>query len=298
MKALVLSGGRGTRLRPITYTGAKQLLPVANQPILYYVLDNIARAGICDVGMVISHETGDEIRRAIGSGDRWGVSIHYILQDLPGGLAHAVRTARSFLGDSDFVMYLGDNLIGCEIEAFIDGFQKRAAHASIVLKAVEEPAHFGVVEIDQQGRVIRLVEKPKDPPSNLALVGVYVFSPKIHDAIAAIEPSQRGELEITDAIQKLVDWNLSVQSHVIDFDDLKLPAKRPNNTVLKNAKLAKAGLAMRPWKIALREYLHREILPNRFLKIANTAIPVSIGLFQFSERLLNNDSSICLQGAD
>ncbi len=216
MKALVLSGGRGTRLRPITHTGATHLLPVANQPILNYVLDNIARAGICDVGMVISHETGDEIRRAIGSGDRWGVSIHYILQDLPGGLAHAVRTARSFLGDSDFVMYLGDNLIGCGIEAFIDGFQKRAAHASIVLKAVEEPAHFGVVEIDQQGRVIRLVEKPKDPPSNLALVGVYVFSPKIHDAIAAIEPSQRGELEITDAIQKLVDWNLSVQSHVID----------------------------------------------------------------------------------
>jgi len=216
MKALVLSGGRGTRLRPITYTGAKQLVPVANRPILFYVLDNITRAGICDVGMVVSPETGDEIRRTIGSGDRWGMKIHYILQEQPGGLAHAVKTAHSFLSDSDFVMYLGDNLIACGIEAFINDFRNKAAHASIVLKAVEKPARFGVVEIDRQGRVIRLVEKPKDPPSNLALVGVYVFSPKIHDAIEAISPSQRGELEITDAIQKLVDWNLEVQSHIID----------------------------------------------------------------------------------
>ena len=215
MKALVLAGGRGTRLRPLTHTAAKQLVPVANRPILFYVLDNLGDAGIKEVGVIVSPETHKPIEQAAGDGSRWGFKIEYLLQREPLGLAHAVQVARPFLGESPFVMYLGDNLIGSGIREFCKTFEKSQADALILLKQVEDPSSFGVVEIDSQGRVLSLVEKPKQPRSDLALVGIYFFSPAVHRAVEEIQPSWRGELEITDAIQRLLDSARHVVSHVL-----------------------------------------------------------------------------------
>jgi glucose-1-phosphate thymidylyltransferase len=220
MKGLILSGGAGTRLRPITHTSAKQLVPIANKPILFYGIEDMAAAGITDIGIIIG-DTGDEIRAAVGDGSRFGVRVTYLPQDAPRGLAHCVLIAEEFLGDDDFVMYLGDNMLEQGLTEFVANFESsrasgNGAAAQILLKVVDNPSSFGVAEVDAAGEVVRLVEKPKDPPSNLALVGVYLFDTTVHTAVRSIEPSARGELEITDAIQWLLTNGHRVRHEVLD----------------------------------------------------------------------------------
>ena len=212
LKGLILSGGAGTRLRPITHTSAKQLVPVANKPVLFYGIEALVEAGVTEIGIVIAPQTGDEIREAVGDGSALGASVTYIPQAEPLGLAHAVLTAEEFIGDSSFVMYLGDNLLRDGITGLVEAFRRNEPDALILLTQVLDPEHYGVAELDGE-RIVRLVEKPKDPPSDLALVGVYMFTAGVFDAARAIEPSARGELEITDTIQHLVDTGHTVEPH-------------------------------------------------------------------------------------
>jgi glucose-1-phosphate thymidylyltransferase len=220
LKGLILSGGKGTRLRPITHTSAKQLVPVANKPVLFYGIEAMAQAGIEQVGIVIAPETGAEIEAAAGDGSRFGVQITYVPQAEPLGLAHAVLTAERFLGESPFVMYLGDNLLQGGISDLVAAFREHEPDALILLTPVPDPENYGVAELaeapaGETGRVVRLIEKPPRPATDLALVGVYMFTAEIHAAARAIEPSARGELEITDAIQHLVDAGLRVEPHIV-----------------------------------------------------------------------------------
>ena len=229
LKGLILSGGKGTRLRPITHTSAKQLVPVANKPVLFYGIEAMAAAGIEEVGIIIAPETGPEIEAAGGDGSKFGVKIDYIVQDEPLGLAHAVLTAEPFLGDSPFVMYLGDNLLQGGISDLVAAFTEHSPDALILLTPVPDPEHYGVAELASPpegdvaaggqdrsvGRVLKLVEKPAEPKTDLALVGVYMFTASIHDAARAIRPSARGELEITDAIQYLLDTGKRVEPHIV-----------------------------------------------------------------------------------
>ena len=214
LKGLILSGGAGTRLRPITHTSAKQLVPVANKPVLFYGIEALVEAGVKEIGIIIAPETGDEIREAAGDGSQFGAEITYIVQDKPAGLAHAVLTAEEFIGGSPFVMYLGDNLLADGLRGLVATFREAGPDALILLTPVSDPSSYGVAELDGD-HVVRLVEKPKDPPSNLALVGVYLFGPPIFDAARALEPSWRGELEITEAIQSLIEDGHKVQSEVV-----------------------------------------------------------------------------------
>jgi glucose-1-phosphate thymidylyltransferase len=220
LKGLILSGGKGTRLRPITHTSAKQLVPVANKPVLFYGIEAMAEAGIEEVAIIIAPETGGEIEAAAGDGSRFGVRLTYVVQPEPAGLAHAVLTAQPFLGESPFVMYLGDNLLQGGIAELVGAFEEHRPDALILLTPVPDPEHYGVAELaeggsDEVGAVVRLVEKPSEPRSDLALVGVYMFTAAIHEAARSIEPSPRGELEITDAIQALIDRGMRVEPHIV-----------------------------------------------------------------------------------
>jgi glucose-1-phosphate thymidylyltransferase len=219
VKGLILAGGAGTRLRPITHTSAKQLVPVANKPILFYGLESMVAAGIVDIGIIVG-DTRDEVMAAVGDGGRFGARVSYLAQESPLGLALCVLIARDFLGDDDFVMYLGDNLLEQDLGAFVEAFERERSGleppaAQILLKQVPDPHRFGVAELDVSGNVVHLVEKPVNPPSDLALVGVYLFDATIHEAVRAIRPSARGELEITDAIQWLIEHGHRVRQEVL-----------------------------------------------------------------------------------
>jgi glucose-1-phosphate thymidylyltransferase len=214
VKGLILSGGKGTRLRPLTYTSAKQLVPVANKPVLFYGIEAIANAGIREIGIVVG-DTQAEIRAAVGDGSRWGIRVEYIEQDAPRGLAHAVKISEPFIGRDPFVMYLGDNLLNKGITHFVQEFDREKPAAQILLTRVPDPQMFGVAEL-KNGKVVRLVEKPKEPIGDLALVGVYMFGPQVFESVNRIKPSFRNELEITDAIQDLIDRGLTVHPHLVE----------------------------------------------------------------------------------
>ena len=214
MKGLILSGGAGTRLRPLTHTSAKQLIPIANKPNLFYAIEDVANAGIKEIGIIVGH-TKEEVKAAVGDGSRWGVKITYIEQDAPRGIAHAVLISEKFLGKEPFVMYLGDNLLRGGINEFVSEFEESDAAASIMLCKVREPERFGVAEVDSKGHVISLEEKPKKPKSDLALVGIYLFRHGIFEAVKRIKPSWRNELEITDAISYLVGHRKEVTTHMV-----------------------------------------------------------------------------------
>jgi glucose-1-phosphate thymidylyltransferase len=214
LKALILSGGKGTRLRPLTFTLAKQLIPLANKPVLGYVLEQVAKTSINQIGIIIAPETGHYVKEYVKDGTEWRFNVTYISQE-PLGLAHAVKTAKPFLGEESFVMCLGDNLQGQGLTAFVKKFAKEKMDALILLKPVDDPSKFGVATLDENYNIIKLVEKPKEPSSNLAIVGTYIFSSNIFKAINQIIPSWRGELEITDAIQKMINMGFNVKAEIL-----------------------------------------------------------------------------------
>ncbi len=214
LKGLVLSGGKGSRLRPFTYTGAKQLVPIANKPILFYAIEELVTAGVTDIG-IITGDTGDQIREALGDGSKFGATFTFIPQDAPSGIAHAVKIAKPFLGDDSFIVFLGDNFLRGGINRFVEAFDQSNADCQILLTPVPNPSEFGVAVLDDAGKPVRLVEKPKEPPTDLAIVGIYMFTSRFFDAVERVQPSARGELEITDTIQRLMDDGASVRAEIV-----------------------------------------------------------------------------------
>lgn len=270
MKGLILSGGKGTRLYPLTYTRAKQLIPVANKPVLVRVIESIRDAGVEEIGVVIGH-TGPEIREALGDGSRWGVRLTYIEQPDPLGLAHAVKIARNFLGDDQFVMFLGDNVIQGGISRLIRDFAESDWNCQIVLKEVENPSAFGVVKLADDGRIAHLVEKPANPPSNLALVGIYMFDKNIHQAVDNIKPSARGELEITDAIQWLVENSYRVFPYV--HPGWWIDTGKPTDMLEANALVLEEqtpGIA--PDALIENSHIDRRVIVEKGARIINSTV--------------------------
>lgn len=215
MKGLVLSGGKGTRLRPLTYTGAKQLVPVANKPVLFYALEDLVQAGITDIGVVISPETGDQVKQAVGDGSRFNAQVSYIMQAQPLGIAHGIKIAADYLSGEPFVLFLGDNFIRGGIDSQVNAFRDGKMDAQIILYEMKDPSRMGVAELDSESRVKRVVEKPKQFISPFAVIGIYMFGPRVFEAVDSIKPSARGELEITDTIQYLVDAGRDVRAHLL-----------------------------------------------------------------------------------
>lgn len=214
LKGLILSGGKGSRLRPFTYTNAKQLVPIANKPVLFYAVEQLVECGITDIGIVVG-DTADQIRAAVGDGSAFGARVHYIPQEAPLGIAHAIKIARDFLGDTPFVLYLGDNFVLGGIKSFVENFRINRSNCQILLHRVENPEAFGVAQF-VNGRVAHVIEKPIDPPTNLAVIGIYMFDHHVFEAVERLQPSARGELEITDTIQYLIDGELRVQAEVLE----------------------------------------------------------------------------------
>jgi glucose-1-phosphate thymidylyltransferase len=278
MKALFLCAGKGTRLRPLTSSISKHLLPIANKPILFYGLEQIANSGIQEVGMVVS-EAGSDIEDAVGNGERFGLKVTYIIQDNPKGLAHAVKVARDFLRDDNFIVYLGDNLLMESVKPIVDKFKKdhEESSAMVLLTHVSNPSQFGIAALNDAGRIMRVVEKPQDPPTDLAIIGIYLFRKNIFEAIDAIKPSARGELEITDAIQYLIDHKMRVESHIVGdwWKDTGMPNDiiEANRFFLENIKTDIQGSIDSSSHVVGRVQIHKKA------KIINSTIrgPVVIG---------------------
>ncbi|MFC7209786.1 glucose-1-phosphate thymidylyltransferase [Natronoarchaeum sp. GCM10025321] len=260
MKGVLLSGGTGSRLRPITHTGPKQLVPVANKPVLEYAIEDLKEAGITEIGVILGNKGRDEIQELLGDGSEYGVKITYIIQGNPLGLAHAAGCARDFVGDDDFVMYLGDNILKSGVTSLVESFEAGDYGAGIALQEVDNPQAFGIADVDDEDNVTELIEKPDDPPTNLALIGMYVFSPAVFDAIDDLEPSWRGELEITDAIQDLLEDGHEIDSHVVTgwWKDTGKPEDilEANRLVLEDESLETAGTIETGAEVEGRVELH------------------------------------------